>query len=111
VGAWRRKGITARASVTVENVENDAALRHVARTTGELQATTSPQLTAGGRRDLLLQAGPALTNTNGNVSFQLPVTYFKNYSTVSTAAWSGLVVQPTLTISFTYTAAPAMLPN
>jgi hypothetical protein len=65
----------------------------------------------GGRRDLLLQAGPALTYANGNVSFQLPVTYFKNYSTVSTAAWSGLVIQPTLTISFTYNASLAMLPN
>lgn len=65
----------------------------------------------GGRRDLLLQAGPALTYANGNVSLQLPVTYFKNYSTVSTAAWSGLVIQPTLTISFTYNASLAMLPN
>jgi hypothetical protein len=69
----------------------------------------------GGRQDLLLQAGPALTYTyaNGDVNFtfQLPVTYFKNYSTASAAAWTGLVVQPTLTVAFSYTAPSASLPR
>lgn len=69
----------------------------------------------GGRQDLLLQAGPALSYsyTSGDMSFsfQLPVTYFKNYSTVSAAAWSGVVVQPTVNIAFTYTAPPASMPR
>jgi hypothetical protein len=73
----------------------------------------------GGRQDLLLQVGPVLTVSRQNsplkngkpidpssglitesVSFMLPVTYNKNFSTVSAAAYSSLVIQPTLTISF-----------
>jgi hypothetical protein len=55
----------------------------------------------GGRRDLLLQSGPVLTYTPNNwITLTLPVTYYKNYSSVSAAAWSGVVVQPTLTIAF-----------
>jgi hypothetical protein len=55
----------------------------------------------GGRHDLLLQSGPALTYTpNKFITLTLPVTYYKNYSSVSAAAWSGVVVQPTLTIAF-----------
>jgi|GEM_PF-2932637 len=78
----------------------------------------------GGRRDLLLQVGPVLTYSSNKVhictdkqireieicpgenaafTFSLPVTYYKNYSTVSTAAWSGLVIMPTLTVAFSYT--------
>lgn len=60
----------------------------------------------GGRQDLLLQVGPALTYihqySDYAISFQLPVTYYKNYSTLSAAAWSGLVIQPTLSIAFLY---------
>jgi hypothetical protein len=64
----------------------------------------------GGRRDLLLQIGPNLTyNTAITIAqqaamltFTLPVTYYKNYSTLSTAAWSGLIIMPTLSIAFTY---------
>jgi hypothetical protein len=73
----------------------------------------------GGRRDLQLQAGPILSyapttkfviqgSDYASVSFTLPVTYYKNFSTVSAAAWSGLVIQPTLTVSFNYTASAAM---
>jgi hypothetical protein len=69
----------------------------------------------GGRRDLLLQAGPVFTYAPATkfkitpaeyatVLFTLPVTYYKNYSTFSAAAWSGLIVMPTLTIAFNYTA-------
>jgi hypothetical protein len=69
----------------------------------------------GGRDDLLLQGGPVLTyapaaipipgsgGESALVSFSLPVTYYKNYSTVSAAVWSGLVIMPTLTIAFSYT--------
>lgn len=77
----------------------------------------------GGRRDLQLQAGPALMYSSQQVplscakdtmyaalcseesisfTFKLPVTYYKNYSTLSTAAWSGWVIMPTLTITFGY---------
>jgi hypothetical protein len=63
----------------------------------------------GGRQDVLLQVGPVLSyNPNNNVSFSLPISYFKNYSTVSAAAWSGLVVQPTLSIALTYAPTAAM---
>ena len=62
----------------------------------------------GGREDLLLQAGTALTyQPSSNVTFAIPITYFKNYSTVSANAWSGLVIQPTLTLALLYTAPPA----
>jgi hypothetical protein len=67
----------------------------------------------GGRRDLLLQIGPVFTYAPpaikislaemASLSFSLPVTYYKNYSTFSPAAWSGLVIMPTLTIAFSYT--------
>ncbi len=81
------------------------------RMTSELTLALQAMATAkdyedfvGGRRDLLLQVGPALTYvpTNNLFTFMLPVSYYKNYSTVSAAAWSGLVVTPTLTIAFTY---------
>jgi hypothetical protein len=75
----------------------------------------------GGRRDLQLQGGPVLSYAPithfvitpaeyATVSFTLPVTYYRNFSTVSAAAWSGLVIQPTLTIAFNYTADPKTLP-
>jgi hypothetical protein len=69
----------------------------------------------GGRSDLLLQVGPLLSyspkpfwtdasNTEkAAISFSLPITYNKNYSTVTAAAWSGWVIMPTLTIAFTAT--------
>jgi hypothetical protein len=55
----------------------------------------------GGRQDLLLQIGPTLTYTPSQyIQASLPVTYNQNYSSVSAAAWHGVVVQPTLTIIF-----------
>lgn len=67
----------------------------------------------GGRQDLLLQGGPVLsysstpvtisTTEKMSVSFSLPITYYRNYSTLAPAAWSGLVIQPTLSVAFTYT--------
>jgi hypothetical protein len=63
----------------------------------------------GGRQDFLLQVGPLLsyapaptTTSLGSVSvtFSLPVSYYQNYSTVSKDAWSGIIVQPTLTVAF-----------
>jgi hypothetical protein len=75
----------------------------------------------GGRRDLLLQIGttlsyspsspvkltcpppPAATCSNGEAvsyTFSLPLTFYKNYSTLATARWSGFIVMPTLTFSF-----------
>ena len=64
----------------------------------------------GGRQDLLLQSGPTFLYSPGPVAktpvenvlltFSLAVTYFKNYSTVAAAAWSGVIVQPTLTLAF-----------
>jgi hypothetical protein len=70
----------------------------------------------GGRDDLLLQVGPGLNYSapsialfNGafkgivdteQVTFSLPVTYYKNYSTVSAAQWSGWIIMPTLTVAF-----------
>jgi hypothetical protein len=83
----------------------------------------------GGRDDLLLQAGVVLTyspscppnldpklcpvasDPTPSLTFSLPVTYNKNYSTVSAAAWSGWVIMPTLTIAFSHTAAAVMPPN
>lgn len=70
----------------------------------------------GGRRDLMLQSGPALSyapppisNPFGSsaVTFSLATTYNQNYSTLSAAAWRGIIVQPTLTIAFQ---PPASLP-
>jgi hypothetical protein len=74
----------------------------------------------GGRQDLLLQIGPVftyapkstnLTNNDATAfTFSLPVTYYKNYSTVSAAAWSGLIIMPTLTVAFSHTV-PAVMPT
>jgi hypothetical protein len=48
-----------------------------------------------------LQIGPTLTYTPSQyIQASLPVTYNQNYSSVSAAAWHGVVVQPTLTIIF-----------
>ena len=52
----------------------------------------------GGRRDV--QVGPVLKYTRGNFAFSLPVTYNQNFSSVAAAEWNGVVIQPTLTISF-----------
>jgi hypothetical protein len=77
----------------------------------------------GGRRDLLLQVGTALNYNSPSIqltcpdnpnsmcnngeavsyTFSLPVTFYKNYSTLSTAKWSGFIVMPTLTFSFAAT--------
>jgi hypothetical protein len=76
----------------------------------------------GGRRDLLLQIGPVLTYSGksfplctaeqikkniplcaeekASFKFSLPISYFKNYSTIAADAWSGWVIMPTLTIAF-----------
>jgi hypothetical protein len=64
----------------------------------------------GGRNDVLLQIGPALTYapppffdaTGGSYSalFSVSAIYNQNYSTVSTAAWHGYIIMPTLTIAF-----------
>jgi hypothetical protein len=64
----------------------------------------------GGRRDLLLQIGSnfaystkvTIAKQDASLSFSLPITYYKNYSTLSTAAWSGLIIMPTLSLAFTY---------
>ena len=55
----------------------------------------------GGRQDLLIQIGPTLAYTaNKCFNGTLAVTYNRNYSTLTPAAWSGWVVQPTLNIVF-----------
>jgi hypothetical protein len=55
----------------------------------------------GGRQDLLIQIGPTLAYTaNKCINGTLAVTYNRNYSTLTPAAWSGWVVQPTLNIVF-----------
>jgi hypothetical protein len=64
----------------------------------------------GGRRDTLLQIGPALTYSpspfitpdGGSyaVTFSLPLTYNQNYSTIPADAWHGVVIMPTLTVAF-----------
>jgi hypothetical protein len=55
----------------------------------------------GGRQDLLLQIGPTLAySANRCFNATLAVTYNRNYSTLTPAAWSGWVVQPTLNIIF-----------
>jgi hypothetical protein len=68
------------------------------------------QQVVGGRRDLQVQVGPLLAYTPPSklFTFTLPVSYYKNYSTLTAAAWSGFVIQPTLTISFSPPAIPAM---
>jgi hypothetical protein len=61
----------------------------------------------GGRQDLLLQLGPQISYTPSKcVSFSLSVTYYRNYSTLATAAWDGFIVQPTLTVNFGVEPAP-----
>jgi hypothetical protein len=63
----------------------------------------------GGRDDVLLQVGPALTYTpdpfrnptiNTSLNFSLSATYNQNFSTVSAAAWHGFIIMPTLTVAF-----------
>jgi hypothetical protein len=55
----------------------------------------------GGRQDLLLQLGPQLTYTPSKcVSFSVSVTYYRNYSSLSTAAWDGVIIQPTFNVIF-----------
>jgi hypothetical protein len=61
----------------------------------------------GGRRDVLFQIGPAATYvlpsdkpSAPSLAFSFSVTYNQNYSTLSTAAWHGIVAQPTLTVAF-----------
>ena len=64
----------------------------------------------GGRDDLLLQIGPALTyasqtyaDRSGDayaVQFSLSATYNRNFSTVAASAWRGYIVMPTLTLAF-----------
>ncbi|HEV2956393.1 MAG TPA: hypothetical protein VGX95_09750 [Xanthobacteraceae bacterium] len=54
-----------------------------------------------GRQDLLLQVGPQLAYTPSKcLSFSVSATYYRNYSSLTTAAWNGLIVQPTLTVNF-----------
>jgi hypothetical protein len=65
---------------------------------------------AGGRDDLLLQIGPALTYAPPAIfdrlgfayaiNFSVSLTYNQNYSTLLTAAWRGYIVMPTLTVAF-----------
>ena len=64
----------------------------------------------GGRDDVLLQIGAALTylpapfydrfGSAYAVAFSLPVTYNHNYSTLAAAAWHGYIIMPTLTVAF-----------
>jgi hypothetical protein len=63
----------------------------------------------GGRQDVLLQLGPTLTYSPppfyvdaylASITFALPMTYNQNFSTISTNAWHGFVIMPTLTIGF-----------
>jgi hypothetical protein len=103
--------------VTQENV-NAAGSVAIGRKLDSTDWSLSVQATAtakhyehfvGGRDDLQLQVGPALSYSApsfvafgvdvGQVTFSLPVTYYKNYSTVSTAQWSGWIVMPTLTVA------------
>jgi hypothetical protein len=56
---------------------------------------------AGGRQDLLLQQGATLKYAPSKfVNASLAVNYYEQYSSVSAAAWKGLIVQPTLSILF-----------
>jgi hypothetical protein len=55
----------------------------------------------GGRQDLLLQLGPQLAYTPSKcVSLSVSVTYYRNYSSLATAAWDGFIVQPTFNVIF-----------
>jgi hypothetical protein len=61
----------------------------------------------GGRQDLQLQLGPQASYSPSKcVSFSLSVTYYRNYSTLATAAWNGFIVQPQLTVNFGVEPAP-----
>jgi hypothetical protein len=62
-----------------------------------------------GRRDLMLQIGPMLSYSHpavptplGSVmlTFNLPVTYTNNESSLAAAEWHGWVIMPTLTLSY-----------
>ena len=64
---------------------------------------------AGGRDDLLFQLGAILNYApppflnpfvNTVLNFSASATYNRNYSTLSTAAWHGFIVLPTLTLAF-----------
>jgi hypothetical protein len=62
----------------------------------------------GGRQDVLVQIGPVLTYTRPprtpdepSIMLSLAMTYNQNYSTVSAAAWHGVIIQPTLSLAFT----------
>jgi hypothetical protein len=60
----------------------------------------------GGRQDVLLQIGPTASYTlptaqgAPSLMFSLAASYNRNYSTLSTAAWHGYIIQPTLTVAF-----------
>jgi hypothetical protein len=63
----------------------------------------------GGRRDVLLQVGPAVTYTpppmidkdlTTSVTFTLSATYNRNYSTITADSWHGLIVMQTLSLAF-----------
>lgn len=61
----------------------------------------------GGRRDVLFQIGPALSyskpptgSDEAFISFSIAATYNQNFSTLATASWRGVIIQPTLTIAF-----------
>jgi hypothetical protein len=61
----------------------------------------------GGRQDLLVQIGPNFQyGVNNCFNASLAVTYNRNYSTLTPAAWSGWVVQPTLNVIFPVPAMP-----
>jgi hypothetical protein len=112
------------ASVTLAwNINSDWSLTLPATATAK-----DYEHVVGGRRDLQLQVGPVLTYSSPNklplncqikddpkksdpcydhqeniaYTFKLPISYYKNYSTLSTAAWSGWVILPTLSISFNW---------
>jgi hypothetical protein len=114
--------------ITSENVNVAASATLGWNITDSLSLTLPAMATAkdyehvvGGRRDFLLQVGPVLTYTSappkaticstketlctvkGTFTFSLPVTYYKNYSTIAVDAWSGWVIMPTLTFAFGYT--------
>jgi hypothetical protein len=61
---------------------------------------------AGGRDDVLLQAGPVLSFSHSfpgepvALSFSVSASYYQNYSTLAKAAWGGVIIQPTLTLAF-----------
>jgi hypothetical protein len=55
----------------------------------------------GGRRDFVVQTGPALSFApSANFSASLAATYYQQYSSVAAGAWHGWIIQPTLSILF-----------